>query len=79
MAKKSKKTTTTKEPTIAKAPRKLRESELREEFRKYFIKLNKTLKLGRDMENVLWLHLKSTDCTNPELFSKGVENFGYKI
>jgi hypothetical protein len=51
----------------------------REEFRKYFLKLNKKLNLNKSLEEVIWIHLKTIQHDKKELFDKGVENFGYKL
>lgn len=51
----------------------------REEFRKYFLKLNKKLNLNKSLEEVIWIHLKTIQHDKKELFDKGVEHFGYKI
>lgn len=51
----------------------------REEFRKYFLKLNKKLNLNKSLEEVIWIHLKTIEHDKKELFDKGVEHFGYKI
>lgn len=51
----------------------------REDFRKYFLKLNKKLKLNKSLEEVIWVHLKTIGCNKKELFDKGVKHFGYKI
>lgn len=51
----------------------------REDFRKYFLKINKKLKLEKYVEEVIWIHLKTIGCNKKELFEKGIEHFGYKI
>ena len=51
----------------------------REEFRKYFLKLNKKLNLNKSLEEVIWIHLKTIQHDKKELFDKGVEHFGYKL
>ena len=51
----------------------------REEFRKYFLKLNKKLNLNKSLEEVIWIHLKTIQHDKKELFDKGIENFGYKL
>jgi hypothetical protein len=51
----------------------------REEFRKYFLKLNKKLNLNKSLEEVIWIHLKTIKHDKKELFDKGVEHFGYKL
>lgn len=66
-------------PAYVKPPRQLSEEERRSEFKKYFIKLKRKLKLEQSMESVLWLHFKASGFDKPELFDKGIENFGYKL
>lgn len=51
----------------------------REEFRRYFLKLNKKLNLNKSLEEVIWIHLKTIQHDKKELFDKGVEHFGYKL
>lgn len=78
-AKKRKNTSETEQKStlVEKKPRKMREDEVRECFRKYFTKLKRQLKLDSSLEKVLWLHLKSIECDKVELFDQGVKNFGY--
>jgi len=71
-------TVAVKSPAVV-VPKKLRESEKREEFRKYFTKLKRKLDLDKNLENVIWLHLKSIKMDTPELFDKGIQNFGYRL
>jgi len=87
---KSKKKEETEEEIIAKA-RKRRlalaidktpveeKSDDRDDFRRYFLKLSKDLKLDKYLEEVIWVHLKTIKHNKKELFDKGVEHFGYKI
>ena len=80
MAKKSKKSPKKEAVVIQMSNRRpLREKEIREEFRKYFVKLNRKLNIGKDMEQILWLHLKATVNNSPEMFDKGIKNFGYTL
>ena len=65
-----------KEKGIQKAEEK---DNSREEFRKYFLKLNKKLKVDKSLEQVIWIHLKTIGCNKKELFDKGVKHFGFKI
>ena len=51
----------------------------REEFRKYFIGLKRKLKLAPELENVIWLHLKTIGMDSKEQFNDGIKHFGYKI
>jgi hypothetical protein len=36
----------------------------REDFRRYFLKLNKKLNLNESLEEVIWIHLKTIDHDN---------------
>lgn len=54
-------------------------SDSREDFRKYFLKLSKKLNLEKYLEDVIWSHLKTIKHDKKELFDKGVQHFGYKI
>ena len=55
------------------------EKNIKEEFRKYFIRLKRILNLDSSMEKVIWLHLKSAGFAKKELFDEGIRHFGYKI
>ena len=59
-------------------PRVLPEQERREEFRLFWAK-NRT-KYGRDkdLEDVLWIHLKSAKFDDPNKFEEGLKHFGLK-
>lgn len=62
-----------------KKVRELREDEIREEFRKYFVKLKRKMNLKPDLEKIIWLHLKSAGFAKPELFDNGVKHFGLSL
>lgn len=65
---------------IAKEPKVfVAETDQRESFRLYFIKLRKKLGLKRDLEEIIWTHLKAIGHDKEELFDAGIENFGYKL
>lgn len=74
-----KKTIEEKPKVVASKPRELRDDEVRKAFKSYFVKIKRKLKLDASLEQVLWLHLKATGNNKPELFDKGIENFGYKV
>jgi hypothetical protein len=59
--------------------KKKKKEDSREEFRKYFLKLNKKLNLNKSLEEVIWIHLKTIKHDKKDLFDKGVEHFGYKL
>lgn len=77
MAKKKKKEELVEEQKVQKTPKPMREDEVRECFRRYFVKLKRQIKLDSSLENIIWLHLKAIGCDKEELFDKGVKNFGY--
>lgn len=79
MAKKKKEEEKKMQTEVVKKPRELREDEVRTAFKNYFIKVKRKLKLDPSLENVIWLHFKSAGFAKPELFDKGIENFGYKL
>ena len=54
-------------------------SKAREDFRKHFAKIKKKLKLGKDLEEIIWTHLKAIKCDKQELFDKGIKHFGYDV
>lgn len=51
----------------------------REAFRKFFAKIKGKLKLEKDMEKVIWLHLKATGFDKKDKFEKGIKHFGYEL
>ena len=58
---------------------KMVEENTREEFRKYFVQIKKKLGLGKEMENVIWLHFKAAGFDKKDKFDEGVKHFGYKL
>ncbi len=50
--------------------------EAREQFRVYWTAAKKEFNRGKDLEDILWAHLKSIKHDKPELFEAGVLNFG---
>lgn len=58
---------------------KAAEVDQREEFRKFFARINGQLKLDRSMEHILWLHLQAAGFAKVDKFSDGVKHFGYKL
>lgn len=64
---------------MSESKRPLREEELKEKFRQYFVKLSRKHDLDKSMENILWLHLKAVKCNQPEKFADGIKNFGLKL
>ena len=58
--------------------RVLPEHEKREQFRVFWAKNRLAYGKEKKLENVLWIHLKSTKCDSPENFEKGLMHFGLK-
>lgn len=85
MAKKAKKELSPREMRLKiaeeakKADPVLREKDVREDFRKYFVQLKRKLKLDASLENVIWLHFKAAGFDSKERFDDGIRHFGYKI
>ena len=52
---------------------------VREEFRKYFIRIKKSLNLSSDMEEILWLHFKACKFDSVDKFEIGLKHFGYSL
>jgi hypothetical protein len=50
----------------------------RESFRIFWASAKKEYKKSKDLEDVLWAHLKATGNDKPELFEKGLQHFGLK-
>ncbi len=54
------------------------ESEKREEFRKFWAQTKRQYGKAKDLEGILWLHLKSSGNDVPEKFEAGLAHFGLK-
>lgn len=54
------------------------EAEKREEFRKFWAQAKRQYGRAKDIEGILWVHLKSTGCDLPEKFEAGLAHFGLK-
>ena len=66
-------------PALAKpVVRVLLESEKREQFRIFWAQAKRNFAKSKDLENVLWAHLKSSGNDVPENFKKGILHFGLK-
>jgi hypothetical protein len=50
----------------------------RDEFRKFFIKIKSKLNLDKSMEEVLWVHFKSSGFDKKDKFQEGLKHFGYR-
>lgn len=57
---------------------KLTEQEKREQFRLFWAKEKSKYGKSKDLEDILWLHLKSSKLDEPEKFEDGLKHFGLK-
>jgi hypothetical protein len=58
--------------------RELTESQRREAFRVFWAKAKRQYGKAKDIEGVIWLHLKSMKMDQPEKFEDGLKHFGLK-
>ena len=56
----------------------LTDQEKREKFRLFWAKEKSKYGKSKDLENILWIHLKSAKLDNPENFEKGLQHFGLR-
>ena len=54
------------------------ETERREEFRIFWATNKQKYGKSKDLESILWAHLKSAKLDQPEEFESGIEHFGLK-
>jgi membrane-anchored protein YejM (alkaline phosphatase superfamily) len=54
----------------------LSEQERREAFRLFWAQEKYKYGKPKELENVLWLHLRAIKMDSPESFEKGLQNFG---
>lgn len=57
-------------------PRVLNDQEKREAFRIYWAQEKSKYGKSKDLEQILWLHLKSMKMDGPEEFEAGIKHFG---
>ena len=62
-----------------KTNKDVEEKSSRAEFKKYFIQIKQKLGLASSLEEVMWLHFKSSGFDIKDKFNKGLEHFGYKL
>jgi hypothetical protein len=62
----------------AALPKKLSDLEKREEFRLFWAEAKSKYGRPKEMESVLWVHLKAINMDNKKDFEAGLENFGLK-
>lgn len=56
----------------------LSEEEKREKFKLFWAQNRKKYGNPKELENILWLHLKATGNIEPEKFDSGILHFGLK-
>jgi hypothetical protein len=58
--------------------KKLTEQQKREEFRVFWAKSKKKYGKAKDLETILWVHLKAIKMDDPTKFEDGLKHFGLK-
>ncbi len=58
--------------------RVLSEQERKEQFRVFWAKNRTKYGKDKDLESVLWIHLKSAKLDDPKQFEEGLKHFGLK-
>lgn len=58
--------------------RQLTENEKREQFRVFWAKCKRKYGKTKNIEEIIWLHLKSSKMDEPEQFEAGLVHFGLK-
>ena len=56
----------------------LTEGEKREQFRIFWAKSKRKYGKTKNLEEILWLHLKTSKMDEPEKFEDGIKHFGLK-
>jgi hypothetical protein len=56
----------------------LTDSQKREEFRKYWAQAKRNYGKAKDIEGIIWAHLRSSGMDVPEKFEAGLAHFGLK-
>lgn len=59
-------------------PKKLSDEEKKESFRIFWAQNRNSYGKSKDLENILWIHLKAIKMDEPENFVEGLKNFGLK-
>ena len=58
--------------------RKLSEKEKREQFRVFWTGARKRYGKPKELEEIIWMHLKSSKLDDPAKFEEGLKHFGLK-
>lgn len=56
--------------------RQLSEKEKREQFRVFWAQQKRKYGKAQDLEEIIWLHLQSSNMSEPEKFEEGLKHFG---
>jgi hypothetical protein len=59
-------------------PVKLSDQEKREQFRIYWAENKSKYGKAKELESILWVHLKAVKLDDPEKFEAGIAHFGLK-
>lgn len=59
-------------------PAVLTDSQKREQFRLFWARTKKKYGKAKDIEGIIWLHLKTMKMDEPEKFEEGIKHFGLK-
>ena len=65
-----------KQNKVAQVP--MDEQSVRTAFSEFWAKARKAYNRPRELESILWAHLKSTGNDKPDLFEAGLKHFGLK-
>jgi hypothetical protein len=57
---------------------KLSDQQKREQFRIFWAQAKRKYGKTKDLEEILWLHLKASKMDEPDMFAKGLLHFGLK-
>lgn len=57
----------------------LSESEKREKFRIFWAEQKSKYGKTKDLEEILWVHLKASKLDDPSKFEQGLQHFGLKV
>lgn len=60
-------------------PVEMDDQKARESFRNFWALNRRKYNKPRDLEDIIWAHLRAAKFDKPELFEKGIEHFGLKV
>jgi len=64
--------------SLSSPDKKLSDKEKRDAFKIFWAQEKRQYSKAKNLEEILWLHLKAIKMDEPEQFSKGLEHFGLK-